>query len=139
MSQLDRYTEEGRQALLASREEALQLRHRVIGPEHLALGILKVADPIIECTLLRLQVDAVRLGRLQGPVGVAAHRLDLGEPVQARAQQRIALFRGLRFQPAGHAGDRVGVDLRGIAVERQVGQQRLQAWMLDRRRRLLTK
>jgi hypothetical protein len=45
-----RYSEEARQALLASREEALQLRHRVIGPEHLLLGMLKMNHPIIECT-----------------------------------------------------------------------------------------
>ena len=54
MSQPGRYTEEVRQALLASREEALQLRHRVIEPEHLLLGMLKIDDPIIECVLLRI-------------------------------------------------------------------------------------
>ena len=48
MSQSGRYTEEARRALLASREEALQLRHRIIGPEHLLLGMLKQNDPIIE-------------------------------------------------------------------------------------------
>ena len=46
-----RYTEEARQALLASRAEALQLRHRVIGPEHMLLGMLKMNKPIIECVL----------------------------------------------------------------------------------------
>ncbi len=61
MSQSGRYTEEVRQALLASREVAVQLRHRVIGPEHLVLGILKVGDPIIECVLQRRQVSGARL------------------------------------------------------------------------------
>lgn len=61
MSQSGRYTEEARQALLASREEALQLRHRIIGPEHIVLGILKVGDPIVECVLQRRQVSAARL------------------------------------------------------------------------------
>src|SRR5690242_7790307 len=61
MSQVGRYTEEARQALLASREEALQLRHRVIGPEHIVLGILKVGDPIVEYVLQRRQVSTVRL------------------------------------------------------------------------------
>src|SRR5689334_18570834 len=61
MSQAGRYTEEARQALLASREEALQLRHRVIGPEHIVLGILKVGNPIIECILQRRQVSVTRL------------------------------------------------------------------------------
>lgn len=61
MSQSGRYTEEARQALLASREEAVQFRHRVIGPEHILLGILKVGDPIIECVLQRRQVSVARL------------------------------------------------------------------------------
>jgi ATP-dependent Clp protease ATP-binding subunit ClpC len=61
MSQSGRYTEEARQALLASREEAVQLRHRIIGPEHILLGILKVGDPIIECVLQRRQVSVARL------------------------------------------------------------------------------
>jgi ATP-dependent Clp protease ATP-binding subunit ClpC len=61
MSQSGRYTEEARQALLASREEALQLRHRVIGPEHILLGMLKINDPIIECVLQRQRVSSPRL------------------------------------------------------------------------------
>lgn len=56
-----RYSEEARQALLASREEALQLRHRVIGPEHLLLGMLKMNDPIIECILQRQRTSSPRL------------------------------------------------------------------------------
>ena len=61
MSQSGHYTEEARRVLLASREEALQLRHRIIGPEHLLLGMFKQNDPIIECVLLRLQVSTPRL------------------------------------------------------------------------------
>ncbi len=61
MSQVGRYTEEARQALLASRDEAMQLRHRVIGPEHIVLGILKVGDPIVEYVLQRRQVSTARL------------------------------------------------------------------------------
>ena len=61
MSQSGPYTEQARQALLASREEALQLRHRVIGPEHMLLGMLKMGDPIIECVLQRRQVALPRL------------------------------------------------------------------------------
>ena len=91
MSQLDRYTEEGRQALLASREEALQLRHRVIGPEHLALGILKVADPIIECTLLRLQVDAVRLREALTFVVGRGNKAILSQPTIGQSARAVLL------------------------------------------------
>ncbi len=91
MSQLDRYTEEGWRALLASREEALQLRHRVIGPEHLALGILKIADPIIECTLLRLQVDAVRLREALTFVVGRGNKAILGQPTIGQSARTILL------------------------------------------------
>lgn len=58
MRQSGRYTEEARLTLLASREEALQLRHRIIGPEHLLLGMLKINDPIVECVLQRQRVSS---------------------------------------------------------------------------------
>ena len=96
MSQLDRYTEEGRQALLASREEALQLRHRVIGPEHLALGILKVADPIIECTLLRLQVDAVRLREALTFVVGRGNKAILSQPTIGQSARAVSAARAGR-------------------------------------------
>src|SRR5437588_11763397 len=91
MSQLDRYTEEGRQALLASREEALQLRHRVIGPEHLALGILKIADPIIECALLQLQVDTVRLREALTFVVGRGTKAILGQPSMGQPARAVLL------------------------------------------------
>ena len=61
MNRLSKYTKEARQALSYAREEAMQLRHRTIGPEHLLLGVLKVKDPIIECILSEFRVSAIRL------------------------------------------------------------------------------
>ncbi len=40
MSKLNRYTQEARQAVVYAREEAQRLRHRIVGTEHLLLGIL---------------------------------------------------------------------------------------------------
>ena len=48
MSRLNRYTKEARQVLALAREEARCLRHRVVGTEHILLGILKLNDPLIE-------------------------------------------------------------------------------------------
>jgi ATP-dependent Clp protease ATP-binding subunit ClpC len=61
MSQLENYTPEGQKALIFAREEAVSLRHRLIDPEHLALGILKVKDPTIESLFAQLHVDAEKV------------------------------------------------------------------------------
>ncbi len=61
MAQFERYTAEGQKALIFAREEAISLRHRVIDPEHLVLGILRVKDDVIESLFSRLQIDAARL------------------------------------------------------------------------------
>src|SRR5712691_9697597 len=61
VSKLNRYTKEARQALSNAREEALRLKHRIVGPEHILLGILQMNDPIIECIFSKLQVSSTRL------------------------------------------------------------------------------
>jgi len=48
MSKQQKYSAEARQVLLLAREEALRLRHRTVGTEHLLLGILKLNDALIE-------------------------------------------------------------------------------------------
>ncbi len=88
MSHVDRYTQEGRQALIYAREEALQLRHKIIAPEHLVLGILRMNDPIIECILARFQVSAARLREaLEFVIGRGSkallHQPMLGQPARA--------------------------------------------------------
>src|SRR5690242_14412584 len=101
MSQVGRYTEEARQALLASREEALQLRHRVIGPEHIVLGILKAGDPIIECVLQRRQVSTARLREsLEFVVGRGSRAIisqpTFGQPAREALERagQVAVFMG---------------------------------------------
>ncbi|HLX56865.1 MAG TPA: ATP-dependent Clp protease ATP-binding subunit [Ktedonobacteraceae bacterium] len=92
MSQSGRYTEEARRALLASREEALQLRHRVIGPEHLLLGMLKIGDPIIEYVLLRMQASSARLREALEFVVGRGNKALLSQPAFGQAA-RTALGR----------------------------------------------
>lgn len=110
MSQVGRYTEEARQALLASREEALHLRHRVIGPEHMVLGILKVGDPIIECVLQRRKVNVARL------------RESL-EFVVGRGNRAI-ISQSTFGQPARDALERAG-QLAALMEQEQVGAEHL--------------
>lgn len=55
------YTREALQALAYAREEVRQLRQRLIGPEHILLGILKMNDPVIEDICMSIRVSPPRL------------------------------------------------------------------------------
>ena len=57
MSRLNKYSKEARQALANARAEAQRLRHRVVGTEHLLLGILKLNDPMIEKLFASVHVN----------------------------------------------------------------------------------
>lgn len=92
MSQLERYTTEGRQALILAREQAVQLRQRVMGTEHLLLGILKAGDPIVECVFSRLQVSVSRLHESLEFVIGRGNKALLSQPVLGQAA-RAALQR----------------------------------------------
>ena len=106
MSQSGRYTEEARQALLASREEALQLRHRVIGPEHMLLGMLKVNDPLIECVLLRRRASSPRLREsLEFVVGRGNKAIlsqpTFGQPARAALERAEQVASGMEQEQIG--------------------------------------
>ncbi|HEU0004226.1 MAG TPA: ATP-dependent Clp protease ATP-binding subunit [Ktedonobacteraceae bacterium] len=92
MSQSGRYTEEARRALLAAREATFQLRHRVIGPEHVLLGIVKMNDPIIECVLLRQKVSSPRLRESLEFVVGRGNKAILSQPTFGQAA-RVVLER----------------------------------------------
>ncbi len=92
MSQLELYTAEGQKALIFAREEAVALRHRVIDPEHLVLGILKVKDPALESLFSRLEVDASRLEETLVFVVGRGNKAILSRPTMGQAV-RAALHR----------------------------------------------
>ncbi len=61
MSKSNKYTNEARQAFSNAREEALRLRHKAVGTEHLLLGLLKLNDPLIEGLFVSLHVSTLRV------------------------------------------------------------------------------
>ncbi|HLG61347.1 MAG TPA: ATP-dependent Clp protease ATP-binding subunit [Ktedonosporobacter sp.] len=56
MARSSKYTNEARQVLTFAREEARRLRHRLVGTEHLLLGILRLKDPVVEALFASMQV-----------------------------------------------------------------------------------
>jgi ATP-dependent Clp protease ATP-binding subunit ClpC len=107
LGQLERYAPEGQKALIFAREEAASLRHRIIGPEHLVLGILKVRDPVIESLLSRLEVDAVRLEETLVFVVGRGNKAILSRPGFGQAARAV-------LQRASDYAGRMGLALVGI-------------------------
>ncbi len=82
MRQFEKYTPQAQQAMAYAREIALQFQHRMIGPEHLLLGIIRTRDLVIESLFARLQVDTMRLCQAIGfVIGRGGNRGLASEPV----------------------------------------------------------
>ncbi len=74
----ERFTDEGRSVVVWAQEEAVSLRHQQIGTEHLLLGVLRSADPLLKSAIRAagITLDTVRervvesVGRSRkGPTG----------------------------------------------------------------------
>ena len=61
MSTSNKYTREARQAFAHARDEAIRLKHKSVGPEHLLLGLLKLNDTLIESLFVSLHVSTMRV------------------------------------------------------------------------------
>ncbi len=61
MGRYDKYTADVRRALGLAREEAQRLRHRLIGSEHLLLGLLKLQQSLIEGFFATLHVAPLNI------------------------------------------------------------------------------
>jgi ATP-dependent Clp protease ATP-binding subunit ClpC len=109
MRQLENYTPQAQLALAYAREIALQFQHRMIGPEHLLLGIVRVRDVVIESLFAHLQVDTARLCQAIGfVIGRGSMRAVSSEPA-FNALAQAALMRAQN--EAAEAGEaRVGIE-----------------------------
>lgn len=103
MAQLERYTAEGKKALIFAREEAISLRHRVIEPEHLMLAILRVKDSVIESLFSRLQIDAERLEETLTFVVGRGNKAILSKPTFGQAAHAALLRAGDISERRGQA------------------------------------
>lgn len=88
INRLNKYTKEARQVMTYARSEAQRLRHRLVGTEHILLGILKLNDPLIESVFLSLQASTTRISQALDFVVGRGNKAILSEPalsVAARA------------------------------------------------------
>ena len=84
-----KYTPEVKQALSLARDEAQRLRHRLIGPEHLLLGILKMKDPLIDGVFTSLRVSSTRVIQALDFVVSRGTKAILSEPTLNPASRMI--------------------------------------------------
>lgn len=81
MGQFETYTPQAQLAMAYAREIALQFQHRMIGPEHLLLGIVRTRDVVVESLFAHLQVDTLRLCQAIGfVIGRGSTRAGNSEP-----------------------------------------------------------
>jgi ATP-dependent Clp protease ATP-binding subunit ClpC len=84
-----RYTREAREALAYAREEVKLLRQRLIGPEHILLGILKINDPLIESICMSIRVSPLRLRSSLEFVMARGNKALLSKPSRNPAAHRV--------------------------------------------------
>lgn len=117
MSTTNKYTKEARQALVFAKEETQRLRHKVVSPEHLLLGLLKVNDILIENIFESLHVNTNRVTQAVEFVIGRGNKIYLSEPVlNAAARYVIA---NAEVEAARAASDLIGIEhlLLGIFEE----------------------
>src|SRR5581483_3693705 len=81
MNRLSKFSGEARRAVACAREEARRLRHRLVGTEHLLLGLLKVNDPIIDGLLVSMHASATRVAQALEFVIGRGNKAILSEPI----------------------------------------------------------
>ena len=89
VSRLNRYTKEARQALSYAREEALRLRYRTVGTEHILLGILRMNDPLIEGVFSSLHVSTLRIFQTLEFVAGHGNKVPVNEPSLGPAARAV--------------------------------------------------
>jgi ATP-dependent Clp protease ATP-binding subunit ClpC len=88
MGKFDKYSADVRLAISYAREEAQRVRHRLVGPEHLLIGILKLRNPLIEGLFASLHVNTASVAQALDFVMGRGNKALLSEPslsVDARA------------------------------------------------------
>jgi len=103
MHQFENYTPQARLAMTYAREIAVQFQHRMLGPEHLLLGLIRTRDVVIESLFARLQVDTMRLCQAIGFVIGRGNSRGVGNEPVLNALTEAALERAA--SEAANAGE----------------------------------
>jgi ATP-dependent Clp protease ATP-binding subunit ClpC len=89
MGKNEKYTPDVRHVINCAREETQRLRHRLIGPEHLLLSILKLRNPLIEGLFASLHVSTASLIGALDFVMRRGNKAILSEPILSVSTRAI--------------------------------------------------
>jgi ATP-dependent Clp protease ATP-binding subunit ClpC len=114
-----RYTREAREALAYAREEVKLLRQRLIGPEHILLGILKINNPIIEGICMSIRLSPPRLRSSLEFVMERGNKALLSRPARNPAARRVLARAGQ--EAVALSAEQIGLEhlFLGILGERE--------------------
>ncbi len=108
MSISNKYTKETRQAFAYAREEAIRLKHKSVGPEHLLLGLLKLNDTLIESLFLSLHVSTMRVAQATEFVMGRGTKGHSSEPALSIAARHVVTY--AEAEAARAASELIGVE-----------------------------
>jgi len=108
MSTSNKYTREARQAFAYAREEAVRLKHRAVGPEHLLLGLLKLNDTLIESLFLSLHVSTMRVAQAIEFVMGRGTKAYSNEPALSATTRHVITY--AEAEAARAASELIGVE-----------------------------
>ncbi len=89
MGRTNRHSSDVRQALYFAREEARRLRHRLVAPEHIMLGLLRLQAPLLEGLFVSLHVNTVSLAQALDFVIGRGSKAILSEPTLSVAARAV--------------------------------------------------
>lgn len=89
MGRPDRYGIEVRQIMIYAREEAQRLHHRIIGPEHLLLSILRLHNPLVEGMFSSLHISITSIAQALDFVVGRGNKAILSEPTLGAGARAI--------------------------------------------------
>ena len=108
MSTSNKYTSEARQAFACAREEAIRLRHKSVGPEHLLLGLLKLNNTLIESLFVSLHVSTLRVAQAVEFVMGRGTKAYVSDPALNPAARHIINY--AEAEAARAASELIGVE-----------------------------
>lgn len=115
------FTREAKKALELSLHEALLLNYRLVGPEHILLGLLRKEEGLATRSLSLLDVDAQQLAR-----ATKALRISPSSRLASMHSRHVAEFARLQFErraaaAAGDAGRAAALDSRARTLGATIG------------------
>ena len=108
MSAITKYTTEARQAFAYAKAEAVRLKHRSVGAEHILLGLLKLDDMLLTELFVALHVSTLRVAQALEFVMGRGSKLYLGDPALNIAARHVIAH--AEAEAARAADELVGVE-----------------------------